>query len=872
MNKKLVFGILMLFLLSLPLLFSIFNTTFQNNQQTAINSPANLSNSAVTVTHPSNISLSYGNPTNQTISWTLNDDSPIDYLGLYSFTTDSVGTTPAGWTTTVPSGNNVQVVAGMEGHNKVVRISAITDGYPTLTPVVLSNAFTPHTSGTISFWMFPNSTGSQGCMAYVSGTGGYVFMLDFHPAGYWAWCNMGSWSSIGAGAKLRNWYHIVMTFDDTARTVQLYINGTHFTKSYCYPGLTWTPSSLDFKEYGANQYLYVDAVDYSWAPGYYPNRNQNSANKTYAIFDDGLKKTTWNAWSDQVTATYDVSGTSLGIGSHNISLIFNDLSANWYHDDVQVTVQAGDSEAPKILDVVQNPVTPLYPEAVNVTAHITDNNTVQTVLIESNSTEGDGDYLGAYSFTDDAVGTTPAGWTTTVPTGNNVKVVAGMEGHNKVVRISAVTNEYPTLTPIVLENAFTPQTSGTISFWMFPNSTGSQGCMAYVTGTGGYVFMLDFHPARYWAWCNMGSWSNIGAGAKLGCWYHIVMTFNDAAQTVQLYINGTHFTKSYCYPGLTWTPSSLAFKEYGPNEYLYVDAVDYSWAPDYYPNRNTECGGPTNCSMILTSGNQQDGEWTYTFNNYPSNTFISYRIFAQDTSGNWNVTDYYQFGSCHTINYYVPTTITIKIDIGIGASRKGDISFIFLNTGETNFVNINFTIDLPLGWTVKPSVYFVDQLAPGQNTTIKFKLTLPKNASEVSEIILIDVKAVIPELGITWTIPDPILVFVNKFKTGDLFIWIIVIVGSASAAITTTYIFIHRRSVEPQAFKTKMKGKSTITLTNALSTDIPGPLSAISMELMEKIDNLPDVTNDEKLLIIQYVSQLEEDEAIRYLDELKIPK
>jgi hypothetical protein len=1075
MNRKMVYGVFILLLLSMPFIFSNFNTNFQTTQKISSNSSELVKVSDVSITSPDDLTLPYENATNQTISWTLTENSSqkyLDYLGLYSFTDDAVGTTPAGWTPTIPNGNNIKVVAGMAGHNKVAFINATIDEYSSGTPVILENAFTPHTSGTISFWMYPNSTGSQGNIIYVLGTGGYVFMLDFHPAGYWAWCYMGTYSSIGAGAKLRNWYHIVMQFDDTAQTVQLYINGTHFTKSYCYPGLTNTPASILFREFGPNQYLYVDAVDYSWAPGYYPNRNTNYMNFTYAIFDDGTQKTTWKAWSDQVTVAYNVSGPSLGAGLHNISLVFNDLSGIWSHDDVQVTV--GNPEAPKILDVVQEPVTPAFLEAVTVTAHITDNSAVQTVLIESNSSGEGRSYKGAYSFTNDVVGTTPAGWTSSFPSGNNVQIVAEMAGHNKVAFINATTDEYnqPNGTPIVLENAFTPKTSGTISFWVYLNSTGSQGDLIYVVGTGGYVFMLDFHPLGSWWWCYMGTWSPIGAGAKLRNWYHIVMQFDDAARTVQLYINGTHFTKSYCYPGLTWTPSSLRFLEYGPNQFMYVDAVDYSWAPGYYPNRNTEYSGLTNYSMSFTSGNPQDGEWNYTFNNYPTNKSISYRIFAQDIFGSWNISEYYNFGYFDTLgpnilsvtqapseptyldtvdvtvhvtdatqvqtvsiqtnhtgtfssylmslisgtsqngiwkfsfstyplnamitysistedifgnsnssaqgsfgvfdlldpailsvvqtpvmltkweavkvtvhvqenlalgsvmfnsNYtgswadypmtllngslqdgfweytvtsypynksiwyqisaidvsertttsgysqfgffpivstYVPLELEYEVDVGMAGDRKTDITFTFQNTGNTHLVNINFTIQLPTGWTVKKSVQSVSQLAPGQNVTITFKITVPKDIGEFLELVVIKVDARIAELGIDWP-TQSIEVVVSGVKVWDLFIWLVVIVGSASAAVTTTYVYVHRRSVGQQASKMKIKGKSNVAISEALSSDIPGPLSVISMEVMAKIENLRDITPDEKSLLIQYISQLEEEDALIYLDQIK---
>jgi hypothetical protein len=211
-------------------------------------------------------------------------------------------------------------------------------------------------------------------------------------------------------------------------------------------------------------------------------------------------------------------------------------------------------------------------------------------------------------------------------------------------------------------------------------------------------------------------------------------------------------------------------------------------------------------------------------------------------------------------------TITIKVDIGKGASRKGDITFKFLNTGNTNLANLSFTINIPTGWTTKPSVCFVSQLAPGQNVTITFKLILPKNVSEIVELVSIDVSAVISETGQEWTIPHPIQVFISKSKVGDFFIWVIVVVGSASAAVATSYVYIHKRSASTNAPKIRVKGKTLASLKAVISTDFPGNYGVISVELMERISTIKGLTDEEKQLLIEDVAQLDEEAAQKWID------
>jgi len=1174
----------MILLFSFPFILSNFNVNFQNTQESGINSPAIVNNLGVDVTHPSDFGLPYGDPTNHTISWTLTADNSTDYLGLYSFTTDPDGVIPAGWTCTIPSGDNIQIVAGMTGHHKVVHFNSTTTSREDLT-----NSFSPQTSGTIAFWIFTNGSSVYGPGIYIEpqGINSYPMVFGLFMGAYFEWCSMGSWSNITpvTPAVLKKWYHIQMTFNDAARTVQLYINGIKYSNMpYCYPGLESTPNGLSFIAYGENLSCYMDAIDYSWAPGYYLNRNmdfepspkdyyglfsfttdsdggiptgwtrpyhnantdgkiiaekaghrkvietydnnpsgytifeQNFANKTigtvewwyygvngtgkscnfqlclhnylgfsgvylilnisyaelgywdtrynkicnllnnqwhhfrvifncgfdtfnlwldgieritnaifqypqanltkttlytggvstggyyayfdafdyswapgyysnrnmnyssynltYAIFERGVQKTAWQTWSTQVTVNYNVSGTGLGAGMHNVSLVFNDNSGNWLHDDVIVTVI--DPENPNILGVIQNPITPTYPQPVNVTAHITDNIQVQTAYIETNytGTGGAGDYEGTYSFENDADGTVPAGWTRPYHGPNtDGYILAEKAGHHKIIALYDNNPDTNGQGYTTLRTTFPAQKTGTMEFWFYGTAVGPySGHQFCLGGALGFIYLwmdtthenLSYYDGSWHLLCNLPN----------EVWHHFRVQFNCTIDKFDIWVDSNQKATGCGFDGSATNITTLDLYTGGASTggfYVYFDAFDFSWDSGYYLNRNMQAPGFVNYSMTLIGGTQSDGIWTYTFNNYPLNKSIFYRILVKDTFGNWNATGYYNFecfdymspsieslvqtpvtltkwesvkvithihedtelanvtfnsnysgtwvtypmmmvngtlqdgfweyiilktqyiynrtisyrisatdvagrttttgyynfGIFPIISYYVPLTITIKVDIGKGASRKGDITFKFLNTGNTNWANLSFVINIPTGWTTKPSVCFVSQLAPGQNVTITFKLTLPKNVSEIVELVFIDVSAVISETGLEWTIPQPIQVFISKSKVGDFFIWVIVVVGSASAAVATSYVYIHKRSLRQQAPKIKIKGKGALAISNTLLSNIPGSLSVISIEEMEKINSLPNITSDEKTLLIQYINQLDEETALKFLDEIK---
>jgi hypothetical protein len=272
--------------------------------------------------------------------------------------------------------------------------------------------------------------------------------------------------------------------------------------------------------------------------------------------------------------------------------------------------------------------------------------------------------------------------------------------------------------------------------------------------------------------------------------------------------------------------------------------------------------------MTLLNGSLQDGFWEYTVTSYPYNKSIWYQISAIDVSERTTTSGYSQFGFFPIVSTYVPLELEYEVDVGMAGDRRTDITFTFQNTGNTNMVNINFTIQLPIGWTTKTPVKSVSQLAPGQNATITFKVTVPKDIGEFLELVVIKVDARIVELGLNWPIQS-IEVVVSGVKVWDFFIWLVVIVGSASAAVATTYVYIHKRTAINKDSKGKLKGKTLTTLKAAISADFPGPYAVVSVELMEKINTISGLTDEEKQLLIWDVAQLDEEQAKKWIDDFE---
>jgi len=266
----------------------------------------------------------------------------IDYLGLYSFTDDAVGGDPAGWIVTEPVDTHMDVVLEKTSHRKVVEMYKTTD------KPEMVNIFTPQSVSTqpeIEFWVWGDSN-ARGC--FNTGNGGFGthgsiwFWLNFTTNKVINIYNMGANSEVISSDLTPNqWHHFRVklitssTFEVWLDGVSLGIHNQFVSESsvdrLCFAALDTTSSF----------YLYIDAIDYSWASGYYTSRNMDYAilTQAFAIFKNGTLITEWQLWKNEVQIAYNVSGLGLGVGIHNISLIFNDTLGQWFHDDVIITVE-----------------------------------------------------------------------------------------------------------------------------------------------------------------------------------------------------------------------------------------------------------------------------------------------------------------------------------------------------------------------------------------------------------------------------------------------------------------------------------------------------------------------------------------------------
>jgi hypothetical protein len=211
------------------------------------------------------------------------------------------------------------------------------------------------------------------------------------------------------------------------------------------------------------------------------------------------------------------------------------------------------------------------------------------VKIETNTSSYN--YLGAFSFTDDAVGAHPAGWTVQEGSNTYTHVIDFRGTHRKVVEFW---DNDAGVKCSMYNNFGSAKTYGTIEFWVYNPNIGNNKNLYYTfytsnggTGTLAFGFYLDGTQGLYTVdyLADIISAPNFPSNQ----WYHIRTEFNCSIDKNKVWVDGQYKGEFNFRNTATEIKSSLiqTSPSYSQiNTYYYIDAIDYSWAPGYYLNRN----------------------------------------------------------------------------------------------------------------------------------------------------------------------------------------------------------------------------------------------------------------------------------------------
>ncbi len=264
-----------------------------------------------------------------------------DYLGKFSFDNEAIGANPFNWEVTKTNRSYLEVQSLKGTHSKVVYFG-IDNGMYGDYCVMVNNLTTPQTSGSLEFWAYVHeipkwSGGSDPPAFHISGVGSFTpitglgFLFAFHEEGNKIRYGVGhspTWYDTGATWTIDRWQHYRIVFNCSTSTYELYQDGKliggnlpfRYAQSSIIAiqfGYGWTMgSNMDGK-------VWIDAIDYSWAPGYYLNRNMdyiawktstkiistestaNSYDPEIAIDNLGNIHIVWSDWTDYIGVDTD---------------------------------------------------------------------------------------------------------------------------------------------------------------------------------------------------------------------------------------------------------------------------------------------------------------------------------------------------------------------------------------------------------------------------------------------------------------------------------------------------------------------------------------------------------------------------------------
>ena len=210
----------------------------------------------------------------------------------------------------------------------------------------------------------------------------------------------------------------------------------------------------------------------------------------------------------------------------------------------------------------------------------TDNNYYNYISTGVNGTTGL--FPSEYTFTDD-IGN-PAGFTVFEPSNTQVDVIDTLDGHDKIVEImdnTASDNAY------ILNSGFS-ESSGNIEFWISFSHNNKQFNVELQDGSGSNCLEIVFDNdgnVKY----DDGSLHIINS-YSVDIWYHYRIEY-DISDNWHLWINKISQDSGigYSFKGSPILMDKLIYIS-GVAEsgtfYSYIDAIDLSWSPNYFINRN----------------------------------------------------------------------------------------------------------------------------------------------------------------------------------------------------------------------------------------------------------------------------------------------
>ena len=353
-------------------------------------------------------------------------------------------------------------------------------------------------------------------------------------------------------------------------------------------------------------------------------------------------------YPDSHNSTYNIDGT-LNMDNEFPNEFHSEDWNDWIstNDSDYTETSHENGEFSSMLNTYNNSVVPAQPSSFSFTnGTFNSTNYGDLNYLDENYTILNSTHIGAggtfpaeFSFTDDAIGSNPAGWSVDESDGT-VNVISVLDGHTKVVEFHDTAGG-----TIGMTDTFSNHATGTVELWVRTDSVTSALFIKIEDGSSSNA--LDIWTSGDGNW--VGRLTTI-CGASNNEWVHVKITWNCASTwSVELRDSDLNLLGSQSGLGYIGTPSAMDRIEITSHTtpsgyYIYADAVDYSWASGYSDGRNKYAlpsGNSTlNCtimdeidiSMIHSNETIDHLQLEYSYNSSLAFNQITFSIFNFDAN------------------------------------------------------------------------------------------------------------------------------------------------------------------------------------------------------------------------------------------------
>lgn len=532
------------------------------------------------------------------------------YPATYGFEDTADGQPAKGWNDNSASGAHAYIISGIGEHNKVLEIG----NAPAETLAQITNSFSPVLTGTIEWWWRKSSTQSSCAALNIDGDGKICLAMRMD------WLNngkiefqSGSWLDTGYTYADDTWIHMRWDFDAAYDNYTLWIDDVAYVINEPFRDGPIT-NGIDYISFhsfttGHPTLFYVDAVGYSWDANYDIGDNLNEG---LLLSYQNSTSLEWQGYSLDGAINKSILGNTTiplpSVGVHNIQVFGNNSIGEMFESDIRYFTI-------KSINII-TPENKTYTKPMN------------------------GYYPATYGFENDVIGSDPDGWSVSEPGLQSVQVISNVDGHNNVLELFDTESGAGDIA--IVNNSFSPQTSGTIEFWY--RTSGFLEDQSFRTEYNLDISIYFSVSSGNFQYYNASGW-HVLAPHNNDQWYHIRFDFDCASDTYDFYLDGNLIQSNLEFYTAVSSIDKILFltRQWGTSSdyYSYVDALGYSWDSNY------NIGDNLNEGLLLSYENSTILDWQgYSLNGqanktilgnvtlpFPSNGYHSIQVFGNNSIG-----------------------------------------------------------------------------------------------------------------------------------------------------------------------------------------------------------------------------------------------